>query len=169
MPIDVKAQGIDLMSFTGHKIHGPKGCGALYIRRGVRLQNLIDGGAQERSRRAGTENTAGIVGLAAAVKEATKDIPGRVARLTKLRDKLIAGASKIDRSHLNGHPTKRMAGNFNMCFEGIEGESLLLSLDLKAFAVPLVLPAPPAPWIPATCCCPWACLTKSPTALCGSL
>jgi len=131
VPIDVKAQGIDLMSFTGHKIHGPKGCGALYIRRGVRLQNLIDGGAQERSRRAGTENTAGIVGLAAAVKEATKDIPGRVARLTKLRDKLIAGASKIDRSHLNGHPTKRMAGNFNMCFEGIEGESLLLSLDLK--------------------------------------
>ena len=85
VPIDVKAQGIDLMSFTGHKIHGPKGCGALYIRRGVRLQNLIDGGAQERSRRAGTENTAGIVGLAAAVKEATKDIPGRVARLTKLR------------------------------------------------------------------------------------
>ena len=159
VPIDVKAQGIDLMSFTGHKIHGPKGCGALYIRRGVRLQNLIDGGAQERSRRAGTENTAGIVGLAAAVKEATKDIPGRVARLTKLRDKLIAGASKIDRSHLNGHPTKRMAGNFNMCFEGIEGESLLLSLP----------PAPPAPWIPATCCCPWACLTKSPTALCGSL
>ena len=129
VPIDVKAQGIDLMSFTGHKIHGPKGCGALYIRRGVRLQNLIDGGAQERSRRAGTENTAGIVGLAAAVKEATKDIPGRVARLTKLRDKLIAGASKIDRSHLNGHPTKRMAGNFNMCFEGIEGESLLLKLD----------------------------------------
>lgn len=131
VPIDVKAQNIDLMSFTGHKIHGPKGCGALYIRKGVRVQNLIDGGAQERSRRAGTENTAGIVGLAAAVKEATKDIPGRVARLTKLRDKLIAGASKIDRSHLNGHPTKRMAGNFNMCFEGIEGESLLLSLDLK--------------------------------------
>lgn len=130
MPIDVKAQNIDLMSFTGHKIHGPKGCGALYIRKGVRVQNLIDGGAQERSRRAGTENTAGIVGLAAAVKEATADIPARVARLTKLRDKLIAGASKIERSHLNGHPTKRMAGNFNMCFEGIEGESLLLSLDL---------------------------------------
>ena len=130
VPIDVKAQNIDLMSFTGHKIHGPKGCGALYIRKGVRVQNLIDGGAQERSRRAGTENTAGIVGLAAAVKEATADIPARVARLTKLRDKLIAGASKIERSHLNGHPTKRMAGNFNMCFEGIEGESLLLSLDL---------------------------------------
>lgn len=131
VPIDVKAQNIDLMSFTGHKIHGPKGCGALYIRKGVRVQNLIDGGAQERSRRAGTENTAGIVGLAVAVKEATADIPGRVAKLTKLRDKLIAGASKIERSHLNGHATKRMAGNFNMCFEGIEGESLLLSLDLK--------------------------------------
>ncbi len=131
IPIDVQRQNIDLLSLTGHKVHGPKGTGALYIRRGIRIQNLIEGGAQERGRRAGTENTAGIVGLGVAVEEACSNIEQRVERLSKLRDRLIQGACKIDRSYLNGDAVKRLPGNFNMCFEGIEGESLLLLLDMK--------------------------------------
>lgn len=131
VPINVEAQHIDLLSLTAHKLHGPKGTGALYVRRGVKLQNLVEGGAQERGRRAGTENTAGIVGLGAAMAQACSSIEQRAARLSKLRDRLIEGAGKIDRSHLNGDPVKRLPGNFNMCFEGIEGESLLLMLDLK--------------------------------------
>ena len=131
VPIDVKAQNIDLLSLTAHKLHGPKGCGALYIRRGVRPEILIDGGAQERGQRAGTENVAGIVGLAAAMKEALTTMDERNARVTKMRNRLIDGLLKIERSRLNGDRDKRLAGNLNMCFEGIEGESLLLKLDLK--------------------------------------
>jgi cysteine desulfurase len=129
--IDVQAQNIDLLSLTGHKLHGPKGTGALYVRRGLRLGNLIEGGAQERGRRAGTENVPGIVGLGEAVREACDTVNARVERLSRLRDRLIAGAGKIPRSHLNGDPVRRLPGNFNMCFEGIEGESLLLMLDLN--------------------------------------
>ena len=129
VPIDVKAQNIDLLSLSGHKLHAPKGVGALYIRRGVRRPNLIDGGAQERGRRAGTENVAGIVGLGVAITEACDTMEERNQRLTKMRDRLIEGASKIERSRLNGDKTHRLPGNFNMCFEGIEGESLLLKLD----------------------------------------
>lgn len=131
VPIDVKEQNIDLLSLTAHKLHGPKGCGALYVRRGVRPEILIDGGAQERGQRAGTENVAGIVGLAAAVKEAIATMDERSARITKMRNRLIDGLLKIERSRLNGDRDKRLAGNLNMCFEGIEGESLLLKLDLK--------------------------------------
>lgn len=131
VPIDVKGQNIDLLSLTAHKLHGPKGSGALYIRRGVRPEILIDGGAQERGQRAGTENVAGIVGLAAAMKEALATMDERSARITKMRNRLIDGLSKIERSRLNGDRDKRLAGNLNMCFEGIEGESLLLKLDLK--------------------------------------
>lgn len=131
VPIDVKEQNIDLLSLTAHKLHGPKGCGALYIRRGVRPEILIDGGAQERGQRAGTENVAGIVGLAAAVKEVLATMDERNARITKMRNRLIDGLLKIERSRLNGDRDKRLAGNLNMCFEGIEGESLLLKLDLK--------------------------------------
>lgn len=131
VPIDVKGQNIDLLSLTAHKLHGPKGCGALYIRRGIRPEILIDGGAQERGQRAGTENVAGIVGLAAAMKEALATMDERSARITKMRNRLIDGLSKIERSRLNGDRDKRLAGNLNMCFEGIEGESLLLKLDLK--------------------------------------
>ncbi len=127
--IDVKAENIDLLSLSGHKLHAPKGVGALYIRRGIRIPNLIAGGAQERGKRAGTENVAGIVGLSVAMDEAYANLEERNARLIRMRDRLIAGASKIERSHLNGDPTKRLPGNFNMCFEGIEGESLLLKLD----------------------------------------
>lgn len=129
--IDVKAQNIDMMSLTAHKIHGPKGCGALYIRKGIRPLNIIHGGAQESTRRAGTENIAGIVGLAAAVEKATSTIDERVEYLTKLRDKLIDGALQIDESILNGDREKRLPGNVNMCFRGVEGESLLLSLDFQ--------------------------------------
>lgn len=131
VPIDVKEQNIDLLSLTGHKLHGPKGCGALYIRRGVRPEILIDGGAQERGQRAGTENVAGIVGLASAMKQAMATMEQRSTKLLKMRNRLIDGLLKIERSRLNGDRDKRLAGNVNMCFEGIEGESLLLKLDLK--------------------------------------
>lgn len=130
VPIDVKKQNIDLLSMTAHKLHGPKGCGALYIRQGVRPQILIDGGAQERGMRAGTENVAGIVGLASAVKSAKATMEQRTERLTGLRNRLIDSLSKIERSRLNGDREKRLPGNINMCFDGIEGEALLLRLDL---------------------------------------
>lgn len=129
--IDVKEQNIDLLSLSGHKFHAPKGVGVLYIRKGIKMPNLIDGGAQERGRRAGTENIAGIVGLSVALKEACATMDERTKRLTKMRDRLINEALKIERSRLNGDRTKRLPGNINMCFEGIEGESLLLMLDLK--------------------------------------
>lgn len=128
--IDVKEQNIDLLSLTAHKIHGPKGIGALYVRKGIKISNLIFGGAQERGLRAGTENVAGIVGLAAAMKISCSTIDERIAKLTKLRDTMIKGALTIEKSRLNGHPTKRLPGNVNLCFEGVEGESLLLMLDM---------------------------------------
>ncbi|MEE1218551.1 MAG: cysteine desulfurase NifS [Ruminococcus sp.] len=132
--IDVQAQNIDLLSMTAHKIHGPKGCGLLYIKRGTRIDNLIEGGAQERNRRAGTENVAGIVGLDAALQLAVDTMDERNAKLTKMRDRLIDGLLKIERSRLNGDRVQRLPGNVNMCFEGIEGESLLLKLDLSGIA-----------------------------------
>ena len=127
--INVKEENIDLLSLSGHKLHAPKGVGALYVRRGIRLPNLISGGAQERGKRAGTENVAGIVALSVAMDEAYANLDERNARLIRMRDRLIEGASKIERSRLNGDAVKRLPGNFNMCFEGIEGESLLLKLD----------------------------------------
>ena len=131
VPINVKEQNIDLMSLTAHKFHGPKGCGALYVRRGLRPEILINGGAQERGRRAGTENVPGIIGLAAALKLAVSTMEERSKRLTELRDYLIDELLKIERSRLNGDRVRRLPGNINMCFEGIEGESLLLRLDLN--------------------------------------
>lgn len=128
--IDVKEQNIDLLSISAHKFHGPKGIGMLYIRRGIAIPNLIDGGAQESGRRAGTENVAEIVGMGVALKEACDTMDERNARLTAMRDRLIDGALKIERSRLNGDRQKRLPGNINLCFEGIEGESLLLKLDL---------------------------------------
>lgn len=128
--IDVKEQNIDLLSLTAHKFHGPKGVGALYIKKGIKIKNLIEGGAQERGRRAGTENVPGIVGLSTALKFACSDIEKRAKRISKLRDKLIDNALKIEHSRLNGDLNNRLPGNVNMCFEGIEGESLLLMLDM---------------------------------------
>lgn len=131
LPIDVRAQNIDLLSLSAHKFHGPKGVGALYARRGIALTNLIEGGAQERGRRAGTENTAGIVGMAAALDEAARNMERDSANMTALRDRLIAGLSQIPHSALNGDAERRLPGNVSFCFEGIEGESLLLLLDDK--------------------------------------
>ena len=131
LPIDVRAQNIDLLSLSAHKFHGPKGVGALYARHGIALTNLIEGGAQERGRRAGTENTAGIVGMAAALDEAARNMERDSAKMTALRDRLIAGLSQIPHSALNGDAERRLPGNVSFCFEGIEGESLLLLLDDK--------------------------------------
>ena len=133
--IDVKAQQIDMLSMSGHKFHAPKGVGALYVKQGTRLQRLMQGGAQERGQRPGTENLAGIVGMGKAIELATADIPGRAAAMAKVRDHLIERIMKeIPYVKLNGHPTRRMCGNVNVSFQFIEGESLLLHLDLKGIA-----------------------------------
>jgi len=130
VPIDVKAQNIDMLSLSAHKFYGPKGVGALYIRKGVRIENLIHGGAQERKRRAGTENLAGIVGMGMAIELATADIPGHNAKIRAMRDRLVTTVlAEIPHTRLNGHPEKRLPGNFNISFEFIEGESMLLWLD----------------------------------------
>ncbi|MDE5885803.1 MAG: cysteine desulfurase NifS [Oscillospiraceae bacterium] len=127
--IDVKAQNIDLLSLSGHKFHAPKGIGALYVRKGISLPNLIHGGGQESGKRAGTENVPGIMGLAKAIELATENIPAKIAKLTPLRNQLIDGILKIDQTKLNGDREKRLAGNVNISIVGIEGESLLLMLD----------------------------------------
>lgn len=130
IPIDVKAQDIDLLSLSAHKFYGPKGSGALYIRKGVKIDNLIHGGGQERRRRAGTENIAGIVGLGKAIEMATADIEGHNRKIRAMKDRLQAGIlEKIPNAYLNGHPEKRLPGNINISFEFIEGESMLLWLD----------------------------------------
>ena len=135
VPIDVKNMNIDMLSLAGHKIYGPKGIGVLYIRKGIRIHNLIHGGGQERGRRAGTENIAGIIGIAKAIELATENLPEHMAKLTKLRDKLIDGLLKIPYSRLNGpRGDKRLPGNVNICFKYIEGESILLSLDFEGVA-----------------------------------
>lgn len=131
VPVDVKEIGCDMLSMSAHKFHGPKGVGAIFIRKGLRFDNLIDGGAQESGRRAGTENIAGVVGMAAALKHSCEIMQERNVRLVKMRDRLIDSLLQIERSRINGDRIKRLPGNINMCFEGIEGESLLLSLDLK--------------------------------------
>lgn len=130
--IDVKAQNIDMLSLSGHKIHAPKGIGALYVKKGVRISNFIDGGAQERDKRGGTENLASIVGLGVAMEEASKDIPARMAKVAKMRDRLIKDIlSTVPKCQLNGGTSQRLAGNLNISFEAIEGEALLLRLDMK--------------------------------------
>ena len=132
---DVKEMGIDMLSLSGHKLHAPKGIGALYIRSGLHIQPFMRGGAQERSQRAGTENLASIVGMAKAIEIATAGIPAKAEKLTAMRDRLIKGILEtIPDVRLNGHPEKRLPGNVNVCFRYIEGESLLLSLDLKGIA-----------------------------------
>ena len=131
LPIDVKAQNIDLLSLSAHKFHGPKGVGALYARQGILLTTLIEGGAQERGKRAGTENLPAISGMAAALDEAYDHMEKNAVYVSTLRDRLIEGLSKIPHSALNGDPVNRLPGNVSFCFEGIEGESLLLMLDSK--------------------------------------
>lgn len=136
VPIDVTAMNIDMLSLSAHKFYGPKGVGALYVRKGLRIPPFIYGGAQERKRRAGTENVPGIVGLGAAIELATADIPGKAARITALRDALAGGImARIEGAHLNGHPTERLPNNVNLRFDYIEGEGILTSLDLKGIEV----------------------------------
>lgn len=132
--IDVKAQNIDLMSMSAHKFHGPKGIGALYCKKGIRLPNLIEGGAQERGRRAGTEAVYAMAGMAAALTEANDALAQNTAKLTALRDRLIDGLLKVESSRLNGDRQNRLPGNVNISFEGVEGESLLLYLDMKGIS-----------------------------------
>ena len=132
--IDVKALNVDMLSLSAHKFHGPKGVGALYVRRGLPLVNVIEGGAQERGKRAGTENIPGICGMAAALKEACDHLEENAQKVTALRDRLIEGLSKIPHCALNGDPVNRLSGNVSFCFEGIEGESLLLLLDMQGVA-----------------------------------
>ena len=131
LPINVAEQNIDMLSLSAHKFHGPKGVGVLYARKGILLTNLIEGGAQERGKRGGTENVPGIVGMAAALQDMCDRMQENTVYVTKLRDRLIEGLAKVPHSALNGDPVHRLPGNVNFCFEGIEGESLLLLLDDK--------------------------------------
>jgi len=131
VPINVKEQGIDMLSLSGHKIHAQKGIGVLYIKKGILIPNLIFGGGQERGKRAGTENIPAIVGLAEAMEAAVENIPAKVEKVSKMRDRLIDGILKIPRTRLNGDREKHLCGNVNVSIEGIEGESLLLMLDMK--------------------------------------
>ena len=130
LPIDVQAMNIDMLSMSGHKFHGPKGVGIFYARNGIRLVNVIEGGAQERGKRAGTVNVPGIAAMAAALKEGCDNMESNMAKVSKLRDRLIEGLKDIPYSQLNGDPVKRLPGNVNWSFEGVEGESLLLHLDM---------------------------------------
>lgn len=132
--INVKEQNIDMLSLSGHKLHAPKGVGALYLRAGVPVRNFMDGGAQERNRRGGTENLAQIVGLATAMEQACSTIAERTKRLSAMRDKLIQEVLKLERTRLNGDSSRRLPGNASFCFQGVEGESLLLMLDLKGIS-----------------------------------
>ena len=134
LPIDVKAQNIDMLSASAHKFHGPKGVGFLYARKGIILQNLIEGGAQERGKRAGTENLPGILAMSAALKEAVANIAQNSAHMSELRDYIIRGLSEIPHSALNGDAMLRLPGNINFSFEGIEGEGILLLLDQKGIS-----------------------------------
>ncbi len=129
--IDVNKENIDMLSMSAHKFHGPKGVGALYVKKGIKILNLVDGGAQERGKRAGTENIAGIVGMVAALEEAYKNIKSKVKRISDMRNRVINELLKIEKSRLNGDLERRLPGNINMCFEGIEGESLILRLDME--------------------------------------
>lgn len=134
IPVDVQADNIDMLSLSGHKFHGPKGIGALYCKRGIRLPNLIEGGAQESGRRAGTENVPAIVGMAAALTEAVENMEKNTEKLIAMREQLINGILKIESSRVNGDREKRLPGNVSVCFEGVEGESLLLYLDLAGIS-----------------------------------
>ncbi|MBQ7314109.1 MAG: cysteine desulfurase NifS [Clostridia bacterium] len=129
LPVNIPADNIDMLSLSAHKFHGPKGVGVLYVRRGIPVATLIEGGAQERGKRAGTENLAGIAGMTAAMVEAVEHMEENTRKVTALRDRLIEGLAKIPHSALNGDPVNRLPGNVHFCFEGIEGESLLLMLD----------------------------------------
>ena len=165
--IDVNAMHIDLLSLSAHKFHGPKGVGMLYARRGIILTNLIEGGAQERGKRGGTENVPGIAAMAAALTEACANMDGNTKKVTALRDKLIDGISKIPHCALNGAREPRLPGNVNFCFEGIEGESLLLLLDAKGISASSGSACTSGSLDPAMCCWPSDGRTRSRTVRCA--
>ncbi len=141
IPVDVKADNIDMLSVSAHKFHGPKGVGAIYCRKGILLNTFIEGGAQERGRRAGTENIGGVVSMTVALEEAVKNMAGNAVKLKKMRDRLIDGLLKIPHSRLNGDRKKRLPANVNMCFEGIEGEGLYYFWTQRGYALRRVPPA----------------------------
>ena len=167
LAIDVAEMNIDMLSLSGHKFHGPRGVGALYVRKQVPLLSFIQGGAQERGRRAGTENLPAIAGMAAALTDACAHIDEHYKYVSSLRDALIDGLSAIPHGALNGARSPRLPGNVSFCFEGIEGESLLLLLDDKGVSASSGSACTPGPWTPATCCWPSAGPTRWPTAPCG--
>ncbi len=167
LPIDVAAQQIDMLSLSAHKFHGPRGVGVLYCKKGVLLTLLINGGAQEPGKRAGTENLAGIAGMAAALEDACAHMDENAAKVAAMRDRLIAGLSKIPHSVLNGDPVHRLPGNVHFCFEGIEGESLLLLLDEKGICASSGSACTSGVWTRAMCCWLWGTPTRSPTGRCG--
>ena len=167
LPIDVKAQNIDLLSLSAHKFHGPKGTGVLYARQGVFLTNLIEGGAQERGKRAGTENIPAIMGMAAALEDACAHLDENAKRVSALRDRLIDGLSKIPHSALNGDPVNRLPGNVSFCVEGVEGESLLLLLDAKGICASSGSACTSGSLAPAMCCWPSAARMTWRTARCA--
>jgi cysteine desulfurase len=134
LPLDVADLNADMLSLSAHKFYGPKGVGILYVRQGMRILPQLQGGSQERGRRAGTENVAGIVGAATALRLAYEDLPQTLPRTITLRDRLITGLLNIPGSQLTGHPTERLPNNASFCFEGVEGESILLNLDLLGIA-----------------------------------
>ena len=168
VPVDVQEMNIDLLSCSAHKFHGPRGVGFLYAKRGIPLTNIIEGGAQERGKRGGTENTPAIAGMAAALREAVDHMVENTEKVTHLRETLIAGLSTIEHARLNGDRTQRVPGTVNFCFEGIEGESLLLLLDRKGIAASsgsaCMCCWPSAcrmRWRTVRCACPWANTTRT--------
>ncbi len=166
IPTDVDALGVDLLSLSAHKLYGPKGVGALYIRKGTRLESIIQGGGHERGLRSGTENIAGIVGLAKAAELSGETMNAEAERLTGLRDRLAELVlGRVKEAWINGTMKRRLPGNLNFGFRYVEGESLLLFLDSKGIKSPLDRPAHPINWSPATCSSPWASSRRSATAL----
>ncbi len=165
--INVQEQNIDMLSLSGHKFHGPKGVGVLYARKGIILTNIIEGGAQERGKRAGTENIPGIVGMAAALKDMCDHIDENSAKVSALRDKLIAGLAKIPHSILNGDPVNRLPGNVNFCFEALRARVCCSCSTTRASAPAPAAPAPPVRSTRATCCSPSGGRMRSRTARCA--
>ena len=163
IPVDVQAWNVDLLSLSGHKFGGPKGVGALYMKKPLRLPALIQGGGQEKGRRSGTENVPGAVGLAAALQEAVDHLAEESARLAGLRDQLLEGLTKLPYAKVTGSRSQRLPGTASFVFEGVEGEALLLHLDAKGICASSGSDAPPPPWTPPTCCWPSACPTPLPT------
>ena len=162
VPVDVQAMHIDLLSCSAHKFHGPRGVGFLYARRGIPLTNIIEGGAQERGKRGGTENTPAIAGMAAALREAVDHMAENTEKVTRLRETLIAGLSTIEHARLNGDREQRVPGTVNFCFEGIRASRCCSCSTARASPLHPAAPAPPARSTPAMCCWPSACRTRSP-------